>query len=261
MSAAADLAPERVLAALGTERYGRSIRVLAETDSTNDDARADAEQGAPDGHVVLADAQRRGRGSHGRSWASPGGSDLYLSIVARPELPLARLAPLTLAVGLGVAEAAGSLLGEGSRPRALVKWPNDVWLGHKKCAGILVEARSGSSELVIGIGLNVNRARLDASLAAGATSLRIERGGEPAFDRVAVLAAVLLAVERWVDRFVQQGGEALAAELDRRLALKGRRIRCDQHEGVLTGVSPSGALCLATEAGPIELIAGRIEAL
>src|SRR5689334_18189002 len=101
----AEIAAERVLPQLRTVRYGRSLRVLATTDSTNDDAHEDAARGALDGHVVVADAQRSGRGSHGRTWASPAGTDLYLSIVARPELSLNELPPLTLAVGLAVAEA------------------------------------------------------------------------------------------------------------------------------------------------------------
>src|SRR6185503_19101937 len=119
--------------------------------------------------------QRRGRGSHGRSWASPSGGDLYLSIVARPQLPLAQLAPLTLAVGLGVADAADAVLGAAARAPARVKWPNDVWLGGKKCAGILVETRSGSAapELIVGVGVNVNRVSFPDELAVTATSLRL----------------------------------------------------------------------------------------
>ena len=77
----ADLAPERVLSLLATKRYGRSLEVLARTGSTNDDARAATS--APDGHVIVADAQDAGRGSRGRSWSSPPGSDLYFSVVAR----------------------------------------------------------------------------------------------------------------------------------------------------------------------------------
>jgi BirA family biotin operon repressor/biotin-[acetyl-CoA-carboxylase] ligase len=261
MSAPAELAPERVQALLRTLRYGRSLRVLPETDSTNDDARAEAERGAVDGHVVLADAQRRGRGSHGRSWASPVGTDLYLSIVARPELPLAQLAPLTLAVGLGVAEAVDTVLRDSTTATARVKWPNDVWLGDKKCAGILVEARSTHErvELVIGVGLNVNRLGFPDELAASATSLRASRVDHEPLDRAGVLAALLFQIELRVDAFVREGGEPLSRALEPRLALVGTRVRCDGKEGTLVGVAPSGALRLATEAGLVELISGRIE--
>jgi BirA family biotin operon repressor/biotin-[acetyl-CoA-carboxylase] ligase len=135
-----DLQPERIASALATRRLGRSLELRAITESTNDDARAAAAAGAPDGHVVLADAQRKGRGSRGRAWVSPPGSDLYLSAVVRSALPAQQLAPLTLAIGVGVAEAAEAFLPSGKR--ASIKWPNDVWIGRAKLAGVLVETAS-----------------------------------------------------------------------------------------------------------------------
>jgi BirA family transcriptional regulator, biotin operon repressor / biotin---[acetyl-CoA-carboxylase] ligase len=255
-----ELSVERISAELRTARYGRSLRVLALTDSTNDDALLDAAAGAGDGHVVVADGQRSGRGSHGRDWASPAGTDLYVSIVAQPRLPPAQLPTLTLAVGLGVASAAERWLA-GSGVSAQVKWPNDVWLDGKKCAGILVEARSSLAPVVIGIGLNVNRLTFPAELAAGACSLRLARPGQAPFNRAAILAQLLLAIERAVDRLVAEGPEPLMLELSGRLALRGVRVRCGEREGTLIGVAPSGALRLLTEHGPVELLAGRIERL
>jgi BirA family biotin operon repressor/biotin-[acetyl-CoA-carboxylase] ligase len=257
-----DLDPDRLLRELRTQRFGRSLRVLPLTDSTNDDARRDALSGAPDGHVVVADGQRAGRGSHGRVWTSPAGSDLYLSIVARPELPLSALPPLTLAVGLGVADAVERVLAPELATRTEVKWPNDVWLGGKKCAGILVEASTLGSALgpvVIGIGLNVNRLHWAEGLETSATSLRAARPGGAALDRGAALCALLLAVETWVDRFAHAGGEAVASALDARLALRGRQVRCADCEGTLLGVAASGAIRVATPTGTRELIAGRLE--
>jgi BirA family biotin operon repressor/biotin-[acetyl-CoA-carboxylase] ligase len=261
MSGPGDLVEERVQALLRSRRYGRSLRVLPETDSTNDDARVDADAGAVDGHVVVADAQRRGRGSHGRSWASPAGTDLYLSVVARPELPLAQLSPLTLAVGLGVAEGVDAALEDPNVAPARVKWPNDVWLDGKKCAGILVEARSSLAPVVIGIGLNVNRLEFPAELTGSACSLRLARSAHAPLDRAAALAQLLLCVERAVDRLVAEGPEPLMLELSGRLALHGVRVRCAEREGSVAGVAPSGALRLLTDHGLIELLAGRIELL
>ena len=267
---AAELAPERMHALLRTRAYGRSLELLQSTESTNDDARRAAEGGAPDGHVVLAETQLSGRGQHGRSWASPPGSDLYLSIVARPKLPLSALPPLTLAVGLGVAEAAEELMAHSHAPRAEVKWPNDVLLSGYKCAGILVETSSAlpagadpnSAQVaaVIGIGLNVNRLDWPDELRRSATSLRAHRPGAERIDRALALAALLGAVERWVDALQTRGGEAMARELDARLALRGRRVRCGDVEGVLAGVAGSGAVRIATDNGMRELLAGRIVA-
>jgi BirA family biotin operon repressor/biotin-[acetyl-CoA-carboxylase] ligase len=254
----------RVQALLETTRIGRSLRIVESTDSTNDDARRDAGAGAPDGHVVVADSQRGGRGSHGRVWISPAGEDLYLSIVARPPLELAQLSPLTLAVGLGVAEAVEKILtGRASREiRAWVKWPNDVRIGGKKCAGILVEASSVGTELgavVVGIGLNINRLSWPDELRPIATSLLASCPEAEHFDRAAVLAALLLAVEHWIDRFIAEGGAPIASALETRLAMRGERVRCGGVVGTLVGVAPSGAACIATDSGVRELIAGRLE--
>jgi len=257
-----ELTPERILPALTTARYGRSLRALASTGSTNDDARADGAAGAASGHLVLADAQTGGRGSNGRSWQSPEGLDLYLSIVDRPPLAMAQLPPLTLAVGLGVASAVERLLGEGIRCE--VKWPNDVLLDGKKCAGILVEATTLGSAVelvVIGIGLNVNRLSFPDALASNATSLRATRPDQAPFDRLAVLATLLAAVEHEVDRFVAAGPAAVAHALAPRLAFVGRQVRCGDVEGILRGVSDGGALRLQTSQGLRELHAGRLTLL
>lgn len=251
-----DLAPSRIAERLRTARYGRSLDVLLETGSTMDVARAAAESGAPDGHVVLADHQSAGRGSHGRPWLSPAGVDLYLSVVARPELPSAALASVTLAVGIGVAEAAESLTGA----RAEVKWPNDVWLGGEKCAGVLVESRALGGEidaLIVGIGLNVNRSQLPAGLAWPATSLRLVKGSE--LDRADVLAALLDRIESWVKRLELEGPAPVVEALGRRLALRGERVRVDATEGELIGVDERGALVLQTPKGPRTIIAGSLE--
>ncbi len=256
MSAPADLSAHRVAEALRTRRYGRSLEVREETGSTNDDARAALDAGAPDGHVVVADRQRAGRGARGRAWSSPGGTDLYFSIVARVPVELPRLAPLTLAVGLGVAEAASAL---APLSRVEVKWPNDVWLDGRKCAGVLVEASARGATLegvVVGVGLDVNRERFEGELDGIATSLRRAAGGP--FDRAAVLARVLESIEAEVDRFAAHGPGVVVPRVEARLALRGERVVCDEAEGVLLGLAPTGALRLDTGAGVRELIAGTL---
>jgi BirA family transcriptional regulator, biotin operon repressor / biotin---[acetyl-CoA-carboxylase] ligase len=254
-----ELDPSRVEPQLATQRYGRSLRALDQAGSTNDEARAAAASGAPSGHVVVADMQTSGRGSNGRAWSSPRGQDLFVSIVDRPALSLAQLPPLTLAVGLGVAEAVESVL---ETPGAcLVKWPNDVWLHGKKCAGILVEtSASGASveSVVIGIGLNVNRVDFGEELREIATSLRASRADRPPFDRADVLARLLLAVETQVDRFVAEGPAATVRSLEPRLAMIGERARCGDVEGEVAGVSASGALLMRTKGGLTEVHAGRL---
>lgn len=251
-----DLIATNVASRLRARRYGRSIDVRMETDSTNDDAREALERGAPDGHVVVADQQRRGRGARGRRWDSPAGTDLYLSIVARVPLELSRLPPLTLAVGLGLARAAETL---APHTDVAVKWPNDLLIDGLKCAGVLVEASARGpivEGVVIGIGLDVNRVAFEEELADLATSLRLATGLVQ--DRATVLARVLDHVEEEVDRFVAHGVSALIPRVDAKLALRGARVRCDEVEGVVLGLAPTGALRLETATGIRDVVAGSL---
>ena len=237
-------------------RWGSSVTVLDVTSSTMDDAAAAAAEGAPDGHLVVADRQEDGRGAHGRSWESPGGTDLYFSIVARPQVQPSSVALVTLATGLAVRDTVAPYLAE----RVVeVKWPNDVWVGERKCAGILVESRMiGPSidSVILGVGLNVNRTTWPAELDGIATSILEERGGDP-LDRLEVLVAVVARIEAWVDRLVQHGGAVLVDALRPHLALVGRRVSWEDGEGRFEGVDPRGAAIVRTEAGLRTLHAAR----
>jgi BirA family biotin operon repressor/biotin-[acetyl-CoA-carboxylase] ligase len=246
----------RIAAALGTVRYGRSLEVKARTGSTNDDARAAIDAGAPSGHVIVADAQDRGRGAQGRSWSSPGGTDLYFSIVDRRTLGPVALPWLTLAVGLGVRDALA-----GFAP-AQLKWPNDVLLGAegRKAAGILVESSSTGTTIgpfVIGVGLDVNRDAFAPELDGIATSLRRETG--EVHDRSLLLAAVLGTIEARTTELSRPGGPAaLHDALDAHLAWRGERVRIDEHAGELVGVAADGALRLGTSGGELRLRTGTL---
>jgi BirA family transcriptional regulator, biotin operon repressor / biotin---[acetyl-CoA-carboxylase] ligase len=250
---------ERLQRELGSQRFGRSLSHCAETGSTNDDARHALAAGLPNGHVIVADAQTKGRGSRGRTWESPPDSDLYLSIIDRLPLEISELPPLTLAVGLGVADCVDMLL---SAARAQVKWPNDVLIAGKKCSGVLLETSVGRVQnegVVIGIGLNVNRTSFPSELADSATSLRLARPQSEPLERTRALSVLLECVERRVDQFVSQGAAAIAEELTPRLAYVGKRVSCPAERGWLRGVSPSGALLLETAHGLRTVIVGPVE--
>jgi len=251
---------DRIASLLTTTCYGRSLDVRARTGSTNDDARDAAAAGAPRGHVVVADAQERGRGSHGREWSSPAGVDLYLSIVERVTLPPSAIATVTLAVGLGVTDAIASLSPElGSRVR--VKWPNDAWIDRKKTAGVLVESSSSGAvqgPVILGIGLGVNRIEWPPELASSATSLRDASPGKPVFDRDVVLATLLASVERAIDALVRYGVGPTVARLDERLAMRGEDVAIDDRRGVLLGLDPRGALRVRTPEGERTILSGTL---
>jgi BirA family biotin operon repressor/biotin-[acetyl-CoA-carboxylase] ligase len=239
---------------LDTIAIGRSLDLRATTRSTNDDARVAAEGGAPHGHVVLADSQTAGRGSHGRTWSSPPGLDLYFSIVdRRPVAPA--IAPLTtLAIGLAVAE----VVERACERQAQVKWPNDVLVGDRKCAGILVETTTKGAEpgpRILGIGVNVNRRAFEPGYEA--TSIALERGRE--IDRVEIFAGLCGAIEAWLDRHAREGNTVIAGTVRERLALAGRRVRVNDEHGIVRGVDDGGALLLETDAGERRIVSGRIE--
>ena len=253
-----DLDIERVRSLI-TGAWGRSLAVLESTGSTMDEASDAARSGAPDGHVVVADQQTQGRGAHGRAWTSPPGSDLYLSIVARPEVEPSSVALVTLAAGLGTRETIAALL---PGKRVTVKWPNDVWIDHRKCAGILVESRMLGAKMeavIIGIGLNVNRTEWPPELQSIATSLKAERNEEASLDRGQVLAALIANVERWVERFVKDGAPVLVNALRPHLALVGEHVRWEDGHGVFDGIDERGAARVRTEAGVVSLNAARFE--
>lgn len=260
-AAATSFDAKRCGALLGTRYIGRSLTALAETGSTMDDARAAADEGADDGHVVLADHQTSGRGSHGRGWSSPPGSDLYFSVVLRPALELSDLPPLTLAVGLAVANTlADTLAVSTSEASVRIKWPNDVFVNGKKCAGVLVETRSGGLEpnaVIVGVGLNVNRSSFDPELAAESTSLT--QVASTLFDREALLARLLAALEHEVTRFVDAGPAAIVRDVEARLLHRGERVDVDGRTGTLLGVDPDGALRVEDSDGVVRrLLSGRV---
>ena len=240
-------------------RWGRSLTVKDSTASTMDDASSAAAEGARDGHVVLADQQPRGRGAHGRQWVSPPSSDLYFSVVARPPLEPSSTALVTLAAGLGVREAVASFLPGRT---VQVKWPNDIWIERRKCAGILVESRTIGMRIdsvIIGVGLNVNRMQWPPELDGAATSLRAEAPAKEPLDRAEVLAALLSHMERWVDRFARDGAAGVVDALRPSLALLGERIRWEDGEGIFEGIDRDGAARVRTPAGLRSLHAAHIE--
>lgn len=251
--------PERLQQLLSGVRWGESLDVRPSTASTMDDAAKAAAAGAPDGHVVLADTQTRGRGAHGRQWVSPAGTDLYFSVVARPNVDTADTALVTLAVGLGVCDVAASLApGRNAR----VKWPNDVWIDDKKCAGILVESRTMGSTIdavIIGVGLNVNRLSWPVELAGIATSLRAERDGQDELDREQVFAETLRSMRGWVDRLARDGAKAIVDALEPRLAMVGERVRWQEGEGTFLGIDAQGAARVSTTEGEQVLRAAHLE--
>jgi BirA family biotin operon repressor/biotin-[acetyl-CoA-carboxylase] ligase len=220
-------------------------------DSTNARARDLALAGAPHGTIVTAAEQSAGRGRQGRTWTAPAGRALLLSVIVRGFGRRDELLPL--AVPVAVAEACDEFAGA----RCSIKWPNDVWAGERKLAGILLEGRPQERWVVIGVGLNVGTAadEFPEELRRLATSLAIESGDDPGIE------PVLTAV---VTRLEERLGSDPAAIRDawrERDALAGRTVRWDGGEGTAAGIDDHGALLVDTDGGRVALGAGEVHLL
>jgi len=180
---------------------GREILFFEQIDSTNIEARARALQGAPEGMVILAEAQSQGKGRLGRSWISPAGINLYLSVILRPAMALERVPMITLMAGIASAKALKRVTGLEVK----IKWPNDLLIQGKKVAGILTEAEPGNQFIILGIGVNVNwpRAEMPLELQATATSLLAEKGVK--FSRALIGQELCAQIEQEYLLFLQEG--------------------------------------------------------
>lgn len=211
------------------------VELLAETDSTLDVAHALAEKGAPSGTLIVADAQRAGRGRLGRTWSSQPGFGVWCTMIERPRDTKA-FEVLSVRVGLEAAELLDALAND----RVGVKWPNDLMLGGAKLGGILTEARWAGPSLAwvaVGVGVNV----VAPADVPGAMGLPV------GVQRVDVLSAIVRAI-----RFAAAAeGHLSTDELDRydaRDMLKGRQITSPA-AGRVAGLAASGALVVETALG------------
>ncbi len=178
---------------LGTERVARNVICFDEVDSTNDVAKDSARQKDCDGLVVLAESQRHGRGRHGRSWLSPPGANILMSVLlidAGSRLPHETV---TVAAGLAAAEGIDETTGLACR----LKWPNDVLVDDSKVCGVLVELAEAprGRAVVVGIGINANACPPPSRVSHPATSLARQLGTD--VERVEVVRAVLRRLDRW----------------------------------------------------------------
>jgi BirA family transcriptional regulator, biotin operon repressor / biotin---[acetyl-CoA-carboxylase] ligase len=240
----------RLREALGFQ-LGPPITTVAETGSTNDDALAAVRAGAPHGATFVADAQTSGRGRRGHTWTSPPGENLTFSVLLRPALPPERMSALSLVVGLAVRAVAARRV----KPTISIKWPNDVVVGRKKLAGILVESRlSGPlvEAVVVGVGINVHMRELPEAIAEVATSLALL--GDPAPSREAVLAEFLSELTPRLDAFVASGLGPLLSELRAHDALLDERVTVGDWSGVGAGIDEDGALLIRDDAGVVHAV-------
>lgn len=230
---------------------GRQISFFETITSTMHEAATLAAAGCPSGAAVVAEEQTAGQGRHGHAWHSQPGAGLYVSVVLRLPLPADSLPVLTLALGLATAETISRL----TDLHPDLRWPNDVLLGEKKTAGILVQLID--SVAIAGIGINVNHPVFPPEIAAEATSLRIA-SGRP-HSREDLLIGLLPAIDSF-SRMLVEGGRQPVLDLFARHSsyVRGKRVRVDQPGGPLVGVTAgldsTGFLKLRADNGSESLI-------
>ena len=230
------LAEELQAGAFG-QLIGCRIRTLETTDSTNLQAMALGDAGAPEGLVVIADRQTAGKGRLGRSWISPGGVNLYLSVLLRPPVLPAAAPQLTFLSAVAVCRA----IEDVSDLQPQVKWPNDILLGGRKVAGLLNEMSSETdrvNHVVLGIGINLNmmRAELPTQVRYPATSVAIETGRP--VSRLEFTTILLRRLDELYAAYLAEGGRPLLTAWEAYCELTGQMIEVDCQPG--TSARPGG---------------------
>ncbi len=251
-----------IRARLSTTILGSEIFAFGRVGSTNDVATALARGGAPDGSLVIAEEQTKGRGRLGRRWHSPPSAGLWFSLILKPDLSPEASTTLSLAAALGIATALDEAYGIPAR----IKWPNDVLVHGRKICGILTEAEFLGRALnfvVVGIGINVlgGEADFPSEIRDIATSIRMEAGD--GMTRSDVLVAVMEAIEREYVRLGKRGFSELKGDLLGKSSLVGEMIRVHTGGGLIEGmavdIDDRGALILRHDDGSLErILAGDV---
>lgn len=245
---------------LDTEWAGKQIVCYPETDSTNIQIRHLGDEGAPHGTLAVADRQMAGRGRRGRTWESPGGSCIYMSLLLRPDLAPEKAPMLTLVMACSVAEG----IMDCADVKVQIKWPNDIIANGKKLAGILTEMSTQVdyiNHVTIGVGINVNLQHFPEDIQT-ATSLFLETGEKR--KRAPIIAAVMKRFEENYKIFMRtEDMSGLMEKYSRLLVNQGREVRIlgenAGYRACAEGINQKGELVVRKEDGTVENIcAGEV---
>lgn len=247
------LFPSEVGRALGTRVIGRSIRYYDHVSSTMDTALRLARDNAPDGTVVVAEGQSKGRGRFGRSWVSPKYKGIYFSIILKPRTAISQAPAVTLMAAVCVCSALENVCGLDAR----IKWPNDIFIDERKLGGILTELQAENERIVsiiVGIGLNVNSDKRSPAEGAAVVS-EFTRAH---VNRASLLRGILEQFDEYYSVFKRNESGSILEAWKRYSLTLGRRVKIDSQKGRLEGVAvdidADGGLILRLDSGFIEKI-------
>lgn len=259
-----DVLNERELAGrMETKWAGRTVHYYEKTGSTNIDAKKLAAEGAAHGTIVVADDQENGRGRRGRSWHSPAGSNVYFTIVLRPEFEPDKASMLTLVMAMSVAEAIRNYCGI----EALIKWPNDIVVNKKKVCGILTEMEialetNDIQYVVIGVGINTNQETFPEDVREIAGSL-VNEGGRKV-SRAGMIQTVMERFEQNYENFLKEKDlSQMRQSYDALLVNKDRQVKVldpkGEYTGIAKGIDERGELLVQKKDGQIAAVyAGEV---
>lgn len=231
-----------------TEWAGCEIYYFDSIDSTNTKAKELAEEGHPSGTLVVADRQTAGKGRRGRSWESPTGIGIFMTLMLKPEINPNHASMLTLVAAMATTRAIRRVTGVP----AMIKWPNDIVMNGKKVCGILTEMSAQFdyiNHIVIGIGINVHNEDFPEEIAQTASSIYLESGQH--IHRASLIEAFLEEFEDVYAEYLKtEDMEGLQKEYDAMLVNRGRQVRVldpkEPFEGKAMGITKKGELIVDT---------------
>lgn len=246
---------------MNTKWAGHPLFFYDELPSTNLQAKLDAEKGAREGTLIVADMQTAGRGRKGRSWSSPAGTNIYFTLILKPEYSVERASMVTLLMGLAVAEGIRETCGAES----FIKWPNDIVIHGKKVCGMLAEMsveREFIHYIVMGVGVNVGQQEFVPEIASMATSLWQECGRK--VSRAGLIVNVMKSFEHYYDVFQREGSIfPLLQRYNELLVNRDREVRVldpkGEFRGISRGINEDGELLVEREDGTLTAVyAGEV---
>lgn len=252
---------EELSSVIDSQWAGKKIYYYEETDSTNIRAKRLGDDGEPGGTLVVTNQQSAGRGRRGRSWDSPVGSSIYMSLLLRPSIHPTKAPMLTLVMAIAVAKG----LKESTGLDVQIKWPNDIVLNGKKLVGILTEMSTEIdyiNHVVIGVGINVNMESMPQDLKEKATSLRIESGHTEKRSRI--IAAIMKQFEYYYGIFLKtQDLSEMQEEYNELLVNQNKEVRIletkEEYNAHALGINKKGELLVKRQDGTTEAIfAGEV---
>lgn len=255
------LLPEEIKGSLETQVLGRHIHYFADIDSTNNEAKKLAAQGAAEGTIVVSEAQNTGRGRLARGWYSPAFKGIWLSVILRPPFPPMEAPKCTLMAAVALTRA---IRMTGQVPCG-IKWPNDILWEGKKLVGILTEMSAEMDAInyvVMGMGVNVNIEQADfpEELQPIASSLLLA-SGRPV-SRLELLCSILAELERLYQQVNQEGFAPVLEEWRSLSVTLGQAVNVlapnEQYSGTAVDIDEDGALLIDTGAGIRKVIAGDV---